>query len=231
MVGQLTRTQTAALTTIQSPDAETMRTIIATVLAVLTAAALISLSNITPELAHNAERQDTPVVSETAKTVSAAVAEKPAVAPAPVPEPPKPKPWAIATSPHARVALADINTALAHLQGKGLTKEGAAYLVGNFIGESYLTPCGQYGDGGQAHGLAQWHPGRRADMPCGLIPQLDWAIDVEMPRDASAGGYGCLCDALRTADIALIKLRTKQWERWGIEGARWQYAASVYSQL
>lgn len=140
--------------------------------------------------------------------------------------------WAIVTSPHSGVSVDTINMFLAHLQDKGLTKEGSAYLVGNYIAESRLVPCGDnYGDGGYAYGLGQWHPDRRTDMPCDALQQLDWSIDTEMPRDASQMGYTCLCEALYTADIQLIKHLTQKWERWGIEGKRWYYSEHIYNQL
>lgn len=220
-------------------DAAIMRTIIATILAIFTAVFLQGLLPQSPgniQDFYSTEPSGEGAVSVLAEdnhnTVEVAEpAPEPEPEPEPVPEPaPQPVVWAVTKSPHGRVPVDKINTALAHLQKKGLSKEGAAYLVGNFIGESYLTPCGQYGDGGKAHGFAQWHPTRRHDMPCGFIEQLDWAIDVEMVRD-SRGNYPCACEALKTADIPTIKLRLKQWERWGVEGNRWAYAASVYSQL
>lgn len=150
-------------------------------------------------------------------------------------KPAAPAPWQVSRSPHARVSVVRINTVLAHLQKKGLTKQGAAYLVGNFIAESYVEPCDRIkGDGGLAWGLAQWHPGRRADMPCDLIAQLDWAIDVEMARDSKNGKrYPNLRDRLidpnQTAQGLLLGF--KQWERYGIEGNRGKYGAQIHSQL
>lgn len=231
---QLNRTKSGSAYHTPPPDAATMRTIIATILAVITATVLISLHT-PPEQANHAEIHAEPTKEHSLSTATAVPeptisAEQKVVAEKPV-EPPKPAPWAVTSSPHGRVAVDDINKALAHLQQRWLSKEGAAYLVGNFIGESYLTPCGQYGDGGRAHGFGQWHPTRRYDMPCGFIEQLDWALDVEMLRDSTAGGYGNPVDALKGSDIGLIKLRLQQWERWGVEGGRWQYAAAVYSQL
>lgn len=157
-----------------------------------------------------------------------------APAPQPVqPEPPKPAPWQVTSSPHGRVSVEQINTVLAHLQAKGLTKQGAAYLAGNFIAENYLSPDGCNGDGGTACGLGQWRFGRREGMPAELIPQLDWAIDVEMPRDHSRGGghnmHGLLYDGNATRADLLQGL--KGWERYGIEGNRGVYGDAIYAQL
>jgi hypothetical protein len=143
---------------------------------------------------------------------------------------PPPPVWTVTSSPHPAVSIETINTVLAWAQEKGLSREGAAYLTGNFIGESHLQPCGMRGDNGKAWGLAQWHPGRRADMPCGLIEQLNWAVQVEMPRDAGTR-YSCACDALRGNDIPLIKKRLQQWERWGVLGNRWVYSDQLYNQI
>lgn len=150
------------------------------------------------------------------------------------PQQPTPARWAVSVSPHGRVSTAQINEVLGILQDKGLTKQGAAYLTGNFIAESYLLPCAaERGDGGAAWGLGQWHPNRRFDMPCELKAQIDWAIDIEMPRDHAKGGghnlHGLLYDpAAGEADFAL---GFKRWERYGIEGNRIQYGAAIYAQL
>lgn len=141
---------------------------------------------------------------------------------------PLPVKWAVTTSPHAKVPVSRINEALAHYQNMGMSKQGAAYLVGNFVGESYLTDCGQWGDGGRAHGLAQWHPGRRQDMPCGFTTQLTWAVNVEMARHTPEL-KNCLFNP--SCDVATIKSLLYQWERWGVLGGRWQYSAHIYSQI
>lgn len=158
----------------------------------------------------------------------APVANPPATLP-PSPEPVKPTAWAVTSTPVKAVPIETINTALAHYQAKGMTKQGAAYLVGNFIHESHLLPCApNKGDGGLAWGLAQWHPGRRADMPCGFIEQLDWAVDVEMQRHTPA---------LRTAlfdpntGTETIKALLFKWEVWGTLGGRWVYAQNIYNQI
>lgn len=110
-----------------------------------------------------------------------------------------------------------------------MPKLAAAYLIGNFIGESHLKPCDTIkGDGGRAWGLAQWHPGRRADMPCDYVAQLHWAIDVEMQRD-SPDSKATLFNP--NSGVADIQQALKNWERWGTLGARWVYAANIYAQI
>lgn len=148
-------------------------------------------------------------------------------------EPPKPALWAVTTSPHGRVSVEQINTVLQHLQARGVTKLGAAYLTGNFIAESYLQPHNCEGDGGTACGLGQWRFSRQEGMPAELIAQLDWAIDVEMPRDNARGGghslHTVIFDTNATADDLIYAL--KKYERYGVEGGRYQYAAAIYAQL
>lgn len=160
--------------------------------------------------------------------------EKVAAAPAPVqPEPPKPAPWAVKSSPHGRVSVERINEVLAHLQAKGLTKQGAAYLTGNFIAESYIEPHNCDGDGGTACGLGQWRFDRQEGMPTELIPQLDWAIDVEMERDNARGGGHNLRALLFDANATRADLQYgfKLWERYGVEGNRAAYGDAIYAQL
>lgn len=143
-------------------------------------------------------------------------------------EPPKPVRWTVSSTPLPAATVENVNTALAIYQDMGMSKQGAAYLIGNFMGESHLIPCGNYGDGGQAHGLGQWHPGRRHDMPCDYQEQLRWAVDVEMQRDSPAT-RAVLFD--QGASIYQIQSGIQNWERWGTLGARWVYAANVYAQL
>jgi len=136
--------------------------------------------------------------------------------------------WLVSTSPNGNVTVDEINTALSTYKNMGMTKLSAAYLVGNFITESFLKPCSQPGDGGLALGLAQWHPGRRQDMPCDYVEQLKWAVDVEMQRDSPAS-RSTLFDP--NASVEQIQQALKNWERWGVLGARWVYAANIYSQI
>lgn len=150
-------------------------------------------------------------------------------APEPAQTAPKPARWAVSASPHSIATVEEINTALAIYQDKGMPKLATAYLIGNFISESHLKPCDSIrGDGGQAWGLAQWHPGRRGDMPCDYSAQLNWAVDVEMQRDSPAT-RATLFDP--NASVGDIQQALKNWERWGTQGARWVYAANVYDQI
>jgi hypothetical protein len=70
-------------------------------------------------------------------------------------------------------------------------------------------------------------------MPTELIAQLDWAIDIEMPRDNAHGGghnlHAVLVDPNATVDDLIYAL--KKYERYGVEGGRYQYAAAIYAQL
>lgn len=145
----------------------------------------------------------------------------------------KPPSWSV-SRPVGSVEAKHINAALAIYQELGLSKTGAAYIVGNFVQESpraFVNPCEQYGDGGQALGFGQWHPGRRADMPCGVREQLIWAYKVEMPRDAAGGGYVALSERLRGNDAAYIMQGIQQWERYGHEGARYQYGQQILAEI
>src|SRR5690606_1164792 len=217
MSGQLNRKASGVSTLL--PEAATMRTILATIIAVITAAMLNSQLPVST----SDNRQ---VTTHKAVVQAAALLEKKVAIPKPAkPVTPPPKVvWQVSSSPHAKTSVADINTALSHYQDMGMTKQGAAYLIGNFVGESYLTPCGQYGDGGRAHGLGQWHPGRRADMPCDFKEQLTWAVNTEMVRDTPQ-----LKEALFNPAVGIpdIKALIKAWERWGVEGSRWSYADHI----
>jgi hypothetical protein len=152
-------------------------------------------------------------------------------------KPPSPTPWTIESSPNGGTDY--VNQALAHYQSMRLTRQGAAMLIGNFLQEkpsAFITgdPCGgTLGDGGQAHGLGQWHPGRRYDMPCGFVEQLTWAVDVEMVRDNSNGGGHDLSALLRdpSATIDQLDYAIKRWERYGHKGARYEYGLAILSQV
>lgn len=219
------------------PDAATMRTLIATVLAI-TVAVLLQSANHPPDKATNNQQHQTLAgIFKPGHEANDGLLEVGRSQPdtgKPVPPQvtkPKPKPpaaWKIAASPHGGIATATINRALAHYQKMGMSKQGAAYLVGNFIAESGLVPCGAKGDGGLAWGFGQWHPGRRQDMPCGFYDQLTWAVDVEMRRDTPELRVA-LFD--KNTSVATIQALIYKWERWGTLGARWQYAASIHQQI
>jgi hypothetical protein len=139
--------------------------------------------------------------------------------------------WAVEASPHPSVSVEKINEVISILQDNGLTKQGSAYLTGNFIAESHLIPCGNYGDGGLAEGLGQWHPNRRYDMPCGLKEQIEWALNVEMPRDA--GSHRNLAEVLKDATASPYELlaNIQGYERYGVEGNRKIYGEQILNQL
>lgn len=67
-----------------------------------------------------------------------------------------------------------IKEALNFYLSKGFSNTGAAYMVGNLLQESQLDPAAN-GDGGRAHGLAQW----RDDAASGArwLTYLQWAKD------------------------------------------------------
>lgn len=164
------------------------------------------------------KRTDKPVATiETQQTAQNAPAQ-----------PIKPAAWRVSYSPHSLVTVERINEALGVLQDMGMTKQGAAYTVGNFITESYLDPDRCTPDGELACGLAQWHPNRRTDMPAGLTAQLKWAVDTEMVRDRPQL-RAALFDP--NASVDTITTEFYRWERWGVQGARWTYAANVLAQI
>lgn len=144
------------------------------------------------------------------------------------------KKWEIINSPRELVGVEKINASLAHYQNMGMSKQGAAYLVGNFIQEKPSAfidgnPCaGVMGDGGRAHGFGQWHPDRRFDMPCGFEEQLSWAVNTEMVRDTPDLKQALFDINSSPSTIAYL---IKKWERYGEEGNRFYYGESILSQL
>ena len=112
----------------------------------------------------------------------------------------------------------------------GLTKQGAAMLIGNFIAESGLDPQGCRGDRGTACGLGQWRFGRTEGLPEGYLEQLRWAVEIEMVRDF--GGHH-LKELLvnPAASSADIMVGLKAWERWGFEGGRRAFGLEILSQI
>lgn len=178
-----------------------------------------------------------PVPDAHAKTVSvnaqSKVVKKEIVQPSAAPVPPPVPRWII-NMPVNGVSPEKINVALSIYQDMGLTKTGAAFIVGNFLHESptaFTDPCKQYGDGGLALGFGQWHPGRRVDMPCTVVEQLKWAVATEMPRDARNNGYASLDARLRTDDANDIMRGIRQWERYGIEGKRYYYGQIIFDAI
>ncbi len=131
------------------------------------------------------------------------------------------------TSSVGGAPLDKINFATNFYLSKGLSVQGATYLVGNLIQESRLDP-NAVGDGGSAKGLAQWHPDRRYDMPSDFKGQLEFTLK-EMERDSP----GRVLSVLKNpkASVSEVKNALKSWERYGVEGARYQYGAELYSKV
>lgn len=144
------------------------------------------------------------------------------------------KKWQVANSPRPLIGTDNINLALDYYQNMGMSKQGAAYLVGDFLQEKPSAfidgnPCGGVlGDGGLANGFAQWHPDRRFDMPCQFDAQLNWAVNIEMMRDMPS---------LKTAlfdpnsSPATIQYLIQRWERYSFEGDRFYYGANILNQI
>lgn len=107
--------------------------------------------------------------------------------------------------------------AQAFFESKGWTKEQAAGIVGNLVVESRLK-TDAVGDGGQAYGIAQWHPDRQAKFQqvygkdirqSSFAEQLEF-VNWELNNSEKAAG-----DALRettTADQAAA-IVDKKYER------------------
>lgn len=177
---------------------------------------------------------DKPIIVPT--TVKAKAMEAVAVKTTPA-EPPKPAPWSVDSSPNGGTEL--VNKAIALYQSMGLTKQGTAMIVGNFLQEkssAFVTgePCGgTAGDGGLAMGFGQWHPGRRTDMPCGFNEQLTWAVNIEMVRDDQHNGGHSLSGLLRDPNATPEQLDRAiyLWERYGHKGLRYEYGIALLNQL
>lgn len=111
-----------------------------------------------------------------------------------------------------------------------LTPKGAAYLTGNFLWESNLNPNVKPGDSESAYGLGQWRFERSQGMPEDLFGQIDFAIDIEMDRDGEAA---YLNELLRdpNASVDAITIGIQKWERYGVEGPRFEFGAIILAQM
>jgi hypothetical protein len=107
--------------------------------------------------------------------------------------------------------------AQAFFEGKGWTKEQAAGIVGNLVVESRLK-TDAVGDGGQAYGIAQWHPDRQAKFQqvygkdirqSSFAEQLEF-VNWELNNSEKAAG-----NALREATTAdqAAAIVDKKYER------------------
>lgn len=181
------------------------------------------------ELVQNDLKASEPVAT---KKVAAAkvVAAKAVVAP------PKQAAWDIESTPGPRVKLRYVNQAVAYYQNLGMTKQGVAMLVGNYLQEMPIAfvsgnPCDPagYGDGGRALGFAQWHPGRRVKMPCGFHEQLGWALGEMKRHHGGKRLRPLLFDSKATVDQ--IHIGIKGWEVYGVAGNRYQYGKNILKQL
>jgi hypothetical protein len=95
------------------------------------------------------------------------------------------------------------------LVGKGWTREQAAGIVGNLQAESNLNVA-DVGDGGQAYGIAQWHPDRQANFRkykgkdirgSTLVEQLDF-LNWELSNTERGAGFQL--KAAKTAEEAAV---------------------------
>lgn len=113
--------------------------------------------------------------------------------------------------------------AISYLMRKGWNQEQASGIVANLVQESKLDPSA-VGDGGNAHGIAQWHADRRANIAgafgkpvtaMNLDQQLD-AVDWELRNTEKRAG-----DALKNAKTAKQagEIVSRQYERPGVNDA------------
>lgn len=119
-----------------------------------------------------------------------------------------------------------VRDALAHYLDAGLSKTASAYLVGNLVAESKLDHTNKSGDGGKAHGLAQWHPNRRHDMPEDYHGQLAFVL-VEMKRQTPEA-YNLITNNPTPSQAARAM---KIFEAYGVEGRRFHYAEQIAARL
>lgn len=138
--------------------------------------------------------------------------------------------WTTTVDPSGKGQVEKINIALALYKSMGMTKQGAAMLIANFLSESGLDPANCRGDGGTACGLGQWRFGRQAGLPTGYEEQLRWAVETEMVRDS--GGHLLkqhLFNPTATPDD--IYLGLSKWERWGIAGDRYTVGTELINHI
>lgn len=136
-------------------------------------------------------------------------------------QPPAKKP--AGCGPHSAKEVYDILVEI------GVPKLSAIQQTGSWKTESGGTfnQCQTRGDGGLAHGLNSWHPGRRHDMPTNLYKQIKWAIYTEMPRDCRS----CFDRFMAADSVESVRKAIKDSTRWGVLGNRWVYADQLADQL
>lgn len=119
-----------------------------------------------------------------------------------------------------------VRDALAFYLDEGLTETAAAYLVGNLVAESALDHTNKSGDGGRAHGLAQWHPNRRHDMPDDYHGQLAFVL-TEMQRQTPEA-YRIVTSNPTPYELARAM---KIFEGYSVEGNRFHYGSLIAARL
>lgn len=128
-----------------------------------------------------------------------------------------------------------IKRAINFYLSKGLSIEGTAYLVGNYIQESSLDHqiVNDFGN----TGLAQWDSNRQqfgGGIPLGdndFENQLGWALE-EMVSDGNLMGHN-VRSALNGSDIQAIMSGLSAWERYGgnEQGSRYRYGAQLLEAI
>jgi len=105
---------------------------------------------------------------------------------------------------------------------------GTAFFLGDGDTESGFNP-GNVGDKGKAEGIFQWWPDRRKDMPAGLIPQIDWALKVEMPRH---GSQKLISDSQNpNTTPAQLEKDWYDFELYGVKGQRTVWGNQILQEM
>lgn len=133
---------------------------------------------------------------------------------------------------------AKIKAALDFYKSKGLSDEGASYMVGNLLQESGLRPDA-VGDNGKAFGLAQW----RIDEASGArwVKFKKWAEDnnknpgdfnVQLEYTLVEGEtYNKGLTALKGKDKKAIMAFIKGYEGYSVEGNRFGYGEDILRNM
>lgn len=129
-------------------------------------------------------------------------------------------------------------TALSYFIRMGWTPEQAAGVVANLVAESSLNPAA-VGDGGQAYGIAQWHPDRQANFAAvigrdikgsSLEEQLAF-VHAELNRfEKSAGDALRLCATASEAGACISTKYERPADRDGEAAKRAALAESIFAQ-
>lgn len=137
---------------------------------------------------------------------------------------------AVAAAEAAQCGPHDASVVYAVLREVGMSHIGAVQQTGSWKWESGgdFNQCQTRGDGGVAHGLNSWHPGRRYDMPMNLHDQIVWAVTVEMPRDCAECHQILMNPAV---SVSAARSAIQKSTRWGEVGQRWIYADQLMSIL